>query len=277
MAFGLEPKLCDPHALDRIGLVMRNADRVIVSTPLERRLAWSTILKGANVAGEVIDETVAQLSATGARNVGGQGLLQVSVGPLGLRDQLSKRLFDLTVAVVGLVVLAPLLLVVALAVKLDDGGRVFFVQRRVGRGNRFFPIYKFRSMTDDPSDPDGTISTTRDDKRITRVGRIIRRSSIDELPQIFNVLRGDMSLVGPRPERPFFVRKFAQELPGYMDRHAAPPGITGWAQINGCRGDTSVARRLQLDLEYVRRRSLRFNLWILLLTPWKVLVDRNAY
>jgi lipopolysaccharide/colanic/teichoic acid biosynthesis glycosyltransferase len=283
MAFGLEPKLCDPHALDRIGLVMRNADRVIVSTPLERRVAWATILKGANVAGEVIDETVAQLLATGARNVGGQGLLQVSVGPLAIRDQFAKRSFDLAVAIVGLVVLAPLLLVVALAVKLDDGGPVFFVQRRVGRGNRFFPIYKFRSMTDDPAGTDGAVSASRHDKRITRVGRFIRRTSIDELPQIFNVLRGDMSLVGPRPHAigsQAGEKLFWEVDPRYWERHALRPGLTGLAQIRGHRGATQcesdLAARLNADLEYLDGWSLSRDLWIILAT-FRVLVHDRAY
>jgi lipopolysaccharide/colanic/teichoic acid biosynthesis glycosyltransferase len=138
-------------------------------------------------------------------------------------------------------------------------------------------MIKFRTMRLDAESETGPVWAKRDDARCTPLGKLLRRYSIDELPQFWNVLRGEMSLVGPRPERPYFVRKFAQQLPGYMDRHRAPPGITGWAQINGCRGDTSVARRLELDLEYVRRRSLRLNLWILLATPWKVLVDRNAY
>ncbi len=283
MAFGLEPELSDPHALDRVGLVMRNADRVIVSTPVERRLAWSIILKGANVAGEVIDETVARLSATGARNKGGQGLLQVSVGPLGIRDQFTKRAFDLTVAIAGLLLLSPLLLLVALAIKLEDGGPVFFVQRRVGRGNRFFAIYKFRSMAENPAGNDGAVSTARHDQRITRVGRFIRRSSIDELPQIFNVLRGDMSLVGPRPHAigsQAGDKMFWEVDPRYWERHALRPGLTGLAQIRGHRGATvcesDLARRLNADLEYLDGWSLSRDLWIILST-FSVLVHDRAF
>ncbi len=283
MAFGLAPALGDPHALDRIGLVMRNADRVIISTPLERRLAWSTILKGANVAGEVIDETVAQLSATGARHVAGQGLLQVSVGPLGIRDQLTKRGFDLAVAVFGLLALSPLLALVALAIKLEDGGPVFFVQRRVGRGNRFFAIYKFRSMADNLAGTDGEVSTARQDKRITRVGRIIRRTSIDELPQIFNVLRGDMSLVGPRPHAigsQAGDKLFWEVDPRYWERHALRPGLTGLAQVRGHRGATEresdLSARLNADLEYLDGWSLSRDLLIILST-FSVLVHDRAF
>jgi lipopolysaccharide/colanic/teichoic acid biosynthesis glycosyltransferase len=166
---------------------------------------------------------------------------------------------------------------VALLVRLTSRGPALYFQERVGLAGRRFRMVKFRTMRVNAESATGPVWARRDDARCTAVGRVLRRYSIDELPQFWNVLRGDMSLVGPRPERPFFVRKFAQELPGYMDRHLAPPGITGWAQINGCRGDTSVARRLELDLYYVRRRSLRLNLRILLATPWKVLVDRNAY
>ena len=198
-ALNLEPKLDDPHALDRVGLALRNIDRVIVSCPRERRAAWAMMLKGANVEGEVLDDEVAQLGAQGARVVHGHGLLLVSVGPLGLRERAIKRMFDVVLAGAALLALAPILLVVALAIKLEDRGPVFFLQRRLGRGNRFFRIYKFRSMTDAQTDGDGVVSASRTDQRVTRVGRFIRRTSIDELPQLINVLKGDMSLVGPRP------------------------------------------------------------------------------
>jgi lipopolysaccharide/colanic/teichoic acid biosynthesis glycosyltransferase len=282
-AFGLEPVLNDPHALDRIGLVMRNADRVIVSTPAERRAAWAIILKGANVDGEVIDETVAHLSATGARKAAGQGLLQVSVGPPGMRDQITKRAFDMAVAFAGLLLLSPALLLVALAIKLEDRGPVFFVQRRVGRGNCFFAIYKFRSMTATKAGQDGTISTARDDNRITRVGRFIRRRSIDELPQLFNVLRGDMSLVGPRPHAIGSLagnKMFWEVDARYWERHALRPGLTGLAQIRGLRGATELesdlAGRLDADLEYIDGWSLWRDLWIILMT-FRVLVHDRAF
>ncbi len=281
--FGLEPRLNDPHALDRIGLVMRNADRVIVSTPEDRRAAWAIILKSANVAGEVIDETVARLSATGARQVDGQGVLQVSVGPLGVRDQITKRLLDIGVATAGLLLFLPLLLVVALAIKLEDRGPIFFVQRRVGRGTRFFTIYKFRSMTENKAGSDGTLSTARHDKRVTRVGRIIRRTSIDELPQLFNVLRGDMGLVGPRPHAISSQagdKLFWEVDARYWERHALRPGLTGLAQIRGLRGATEresdLVRRLNADLEYLDGWSLWRDLWIILMT-FRVVVHDQAF
>lgn len=282
-SFGLEPSLSDPHALDRIGLVMRNADRVIVSAPVERRADWSIILKGANVAGEVIDDTVAQLGANGARMAGGHGILQVSVGPLGMRSRIAKRLLDVVVAGSAVLALSPLLIAVALAVKLEDGGPVFFRQKRVGRGNLFFSILKFRSMTENKVGRDGTQSASKDDKRVTRIGRIIRSTSIDELPQLLNVLRGDMSLVGPRPHATGSLagdKLFWEVDARYWQRHALKPGLTGLAQIRGLRGATDreedLTGRLNADLEYLAGWSLWRDLWIIAAT-FRVLVHEKAF
>lgn len=282
-SFALTPVLDDPHALDRIGLVFRNADRVVISSVPERRAKWSIILKGANVAGEVVDETVLELSAQGARIAGGHGLLQVSVGPMGLRDRIQKRLLDATVAGSALLMLSPLLLLVALAIKLEDGGPIFFVQRRVGRGNRFFPIFKFRSMTANKVGRDGSQSASKHDKRITRVGKFIRSSSIDELPQLLNVLRGDMSLVGPRPHATGSLageKLFWEVDPRYWERHALKPGLTGLAQIRGYRGATDceedLTQRLYADLEYLHGWSLWRDIWIMLMTI-RVVVHEKAF
>jgi lipopolysaccharide/colanic/teichoic acid biosynthesis glycosyltransferase len=282
-SFGLAPSLCDPHALDRIGLVMRNADRVIVSAPVERRVDWSIILKGANVAGEVIDDTVARLGANGARMVAGHGILQVSVGPLGMRSRIAKRVLDVAVAGSAVLALSPLLIAVALAVKLEDGGSVFFLQKRVGRGNRFFSILKFRSMTENKVGRDGGQSASRDDKRVTRIGKLIRSTSIDELPQLLNVLRGDMSLVGPRPHATGSLagdKLFWEVDARYWQRHALKPGLTGLAQIRGLRGATDreedLTGRLNADLEYLAGWSLWRDLWIIAAT-FRVLVHDRAF
>jgi hypothetical protein len=189
----LVPALDDPAALNRIGNVLKAIDRVVVSCPPERRAAWASLLKGANVAGEVVDDTVAELGAHGARIVGGHGFLRVSVGSLGMRARVTKRLFDAVTAGTALLLLSPVLLIVAAAILIEDGSPVLFVQRRVGRANRFFQMYKFRSMAAGRSDHEGRQSTERGDERITRVGTFIRRTSIDELPQLFNVLKGEMS------------------------------------------------------------------------------------
>ena len=282
-SFALAPVLDDPHALDRIGMIIRNADRVVISSVPERRANWSIILKGANVAGEVVDDTVLELSAQGARIANGHGLLLVSVGPMGLRDRLQKRMLDAIVAGSALLLLSPILLLVALAVKLEDGGPVFFVQRRVGRGNRFFPIFKFRSMSVNKIGRNGTQSAAKDDKRITRIGKIIRSTSIDELPQLINVLRGDMSLVGPRPHATGSMaggKLFWEVDPRYWERHALKPGLTGLAQIRGYRGATDreedLTDRLYADLEYLHGWSLWRDIWIMLMTV-RVVVHSRAF
>ncbi len=282
-ALGLQPNLDDPHTLDRIGLALANADRVIISCAPPRRAAWAMILKGANIAGEVIDDAVADLGAMGARVAGGHGWLTVSTGPLGLRMRVVKRLFDLATASLALVLLSPVLLIVALAIRLEDGGPVLFVQRRVGRSNRFFAMIKFRSMSVSDSDHDGTMSTVRGDQRITRIGKFIRRTSIDELPQLFNVIHGDMSLVGPRPHAlgsQAGDKLFWEVDVRYLQRHALKPGLTGLAQIRGLRGATDeeadLSRRLGADLEYLAGWSLWRDIAILFATV-KVLTHDRAY
>jgi exopolysaccharide biosynthesis polyprenyl glycosylphosphotransferase len=282
-ALGLSPSLDDPHANDRIGLALRNADRVIVSCPPERRAVWALILKGANVAGEVMDETVAELGATGASIAEGQGWLAVSSGPLGLRQRAAKRSFDIAISLAGLAVLSPFLLAIALAIAIEDGRPIFFTQTRLGRGNRFFTIYKFRSMSKGHEDSEGHTSASPDDFRLTRVGRFIRRTSLDELPQLFNVLRGKMSLVGPRPHAigsRAGDKAFWEVDERYWIRHALKPGITGLAQVRGLRGATrqehDLTGRLNADLEYLRGWSLWRDLRIMVATL-RVVVHERAY
>jgi lipopolysaccharide/colanic/teichoic acid biosynthesis glycosyltransferase len=280
---GIRPDLDDPDILNRVGSVLRNIDRVVVSCPIERRAAWAMLLKGANVEGEVLDEQVVALGAQGARVIGKQGTLLVSVGPLGIRARAFKRLFDLVCVVGALVVLSPLLLLVALAIKLDDGSPVLFLQKRVGRGNRFFTMYKFRSMTVAASDREGRVSTARQDQRVTRVGALIRRTSIDELPQLINVLKGDMSLVGPRPHAlgsQAGEKLFWQVDQRYWHRHSLKPGLSGLAQVRGFRGATEcesdLVDRLQSDLEYLEGWTLTRDIKIILLTL-RVLVHERAF
>jgi len=282
-AMGLKANLNDPHALDRFGLVLRNIDRVIVSCPGKRRADWAMMLKGTNVDGEVLDDEVARLGAQGARVCGGHGLLLVSAGPLGLRDRAIKRIFDLAFAGSAILALSPLLIVVAAAIKLQDGGPVLFIQRRLGRGNRFFNMYKFRSMSHTLCDHEGNVSASKDDKRITRVGRFIRSTSIDELPQLFNVLLGDMSLVGPRPHAIGSVagRKLFWEVDlRYWQRHSLKPGLSGLAQVRGFRGATDkesdLVHRLQSDLEYLEGWTILRDIQIILLTM-RVLVHDRAF
>ncbi len=184
----------------------------------------------------------------------------------GFGYQIVKRLFDLLTASLLLIMLAPLLLLMALAVKLSSAGPVIFKQQRVGLKGRLFWIYKVRTMRAVSSCVSDTQWTAAHDSQVTRVGAYLRRTGLDELPQLVNVLRGDMSMVGPRPERPYFVEIFKRQIPEYMDRHCIKGGMTGWAQINGWRGDTSIRKRLEHDLLYMQHWSLWFDLKILLLT-----------
>ncbi len=187
-----------------------------------------------------------------------------------------KRIMDLTLSAIWLVFWSPFYLLVALLVKLDSPGPALFTQLRMGLDAKPFPIYKFRSMRID-AEKDGPGWTTQDDPRVTRLGRFLRRTSLDEFPQFINVFLGHMSLVGPRPEQPAFVEQFRELVPRYMERHREKAGITGWAQVNGLRGDTSISERTKYDLYYIENWSLWFDFKILLLTALKFFRDRSAY
>jgi exopolysaccharide biosynthesis polyprenyl glycosylphosphotransferase len=188
-----------------------------------------------------------------------------------------KRAFDLLFSSFVLVITLPLMIVIALLVKLTSVGPVFFAQERVGLKGRVFRMYKFRTMRIANKEESATQWTVRDDPRCTKIGTFLRHTSLDELPQFINVLKGDMSVVGPRPERPFFVQKFASELEKYNSRHYVKAGITGWAQVNGFRGDTSITQRIQYDLYYLRNWSIGFDLQIILLTVFRGIINKNAY
>ena len=188
-----------------------------------------------------------------------------------------KRLIDTVLSLIALIILSPLLLITALAVKISSPGPVLFKQERVGRNKQTFYMYKFRSMEVQPPEEEKKAWTVKNDPRVTNFGRFMRKTSIDELPQLFNVLKGDMSLVGPRPERPFFVEKFKEEIPRYMIKHQVRPGMTGWAQVNGYRGDTSIRKRIEHDLYYIENWTLGLDVKILFLTVFKGFINKNAY
>ena len=192
-------------------------------------------------------------------------------------NRMIKRLIDIIGSIVALILFSPIMLVVAILVKKSSPGPIFFAQERIGLGNRPFKMYKFRSMGVQDPKKEAKEWTTKNDARVTPVGRIIRKTSLDELPQFWNVLKGDMSLIGPRPERPLFVEKFKEEIPRYMIKHQVRPGITGWAQVNGFRGDTSIRSRIEHDLYYIENWSLGLDIKILFLTFFKGFVNKNAY
>jgi exopolysaccharide biosynthesis polyprenyl glycosylphosphotransferase len=205
------------------------------------------------------------------------GLPLLSVRDFALRGYLLifKRLLDMLGAVVGLILLSPLMLLVALAIKLESPGPVFFVQERMGLDGRPFRMIKFRSMRND-AERDGPGWTTRNDPRQTRMGTFLRKIDVDELPQFINVLLGEMSLVGPRPEQPYYVRIFREQVPRYMERHREKAGMTGWAQVNGLRGDTSINERTKFDIWYSENWSILLDIKILVRTIWHIVTRASA-
>ena len=187
-----------------------------------------------------------------------------------------KRLFDVVCAAAGLVVSAPIVALAAVGIKLTDPGPVFYRARRVGYLGRQFTMFKLRTMRSGESDT-GPVITGHGDDRISPIGKILRKTKVDELPQLFNVLRGDMSIVGPRPERPHFVEQFKHKIPQYMLRHKVKAGITGWAQVNGWRGNTSIEKRIEYDLYYIENWSVALDLKIMWLTLLKGFFHKHAY
>ena len=184
---------------------------------------------------------------------------------------------DILAGIVGVILSSPIMLVTAIAIKLDSPGPILFKQTRVGQNGRHFKMYKFRTMYVQDTKEEKKGWTTKNDPRVTKVGRILRKTSIDELPQLFNILIGDMSLVGPRPERPQYVEKFKEEIPRYMIKHQVRPGLTGWAQINGYRGDTSIRKRIEYDIYYIENWSMSFDFKIMFLTIFRGFINENAY
>jgi Undecaprenyl-phosphate glucose phosphotransferase len=259
-------------------------DLVIVTLPLDAEARINWLLRQFRVL--PVEVRLSAFSrdyafADGARD----GLISVVSRSFSPERRLAKRSFDLAFATLALVVLSPVMLLAAVAVKLDSPGPVFFRQRRHGFNDRVVDVLKFRSMYAENADPEARRIVTRGDPRVTRVGRILRKTSIDELPQLFNVLKGDLSLVGPRPHAVEALSstqmRFSQMVDGYSARHRLPPGITGWAQINGWRGEIDDPEKLRArfahDLWYIENWSLWLDLVIILRTPLSLLDTRSAY
>jgi exopolysaccharide biosynthesis polyprenyl glycosylphosphotransferase len=281
----LAPSLDDPFFLDRLAQSLRNMDQVIVSCTPDRRGLWSKVLKAAGVHGEVLSDGLREIGALGIvhRQEIDLTSILVSTGPLGLRARATKRILDIFAALLALAIALPVLLLAALAIKLEDRGPVLFKQKRVGRRNQLFDIYKLRTMKVERADSDGNLSASRNDDRVTRIGRILRRTSIDELPQLFNVLKADMSLVGPRPHAIGSLagdKLFWEVDQLYWQRHSLRPGLTGLAQVRGLRGATvdeiDLTSRLQADLEYINGWTVWRDFRILAATT-RVLVHDRAF
>ena len=188
-----------------------------------------------------------------------------------------KRIIDIIGSLAGIIITSPVMLISAIAVKCSGPGPIIFQQERIGLHNKSFHMYKFRSMEQQSPGDEKKAWTVKNDPRVTKAGRILRKTSLDELPQLFNILKGDMSLVGPRPERPLFVEKFREEIPRYMVKHQVRPGLTGWAQVNGLRGDTSIKKRIEYDIYYIENWTLGFDIKIIFMTFFTGFLNKNAY
>lgn len=208
------------------------------------------------------------------------GLPVINIRHVPLNNMLNavmKRCVDIFGSLVAIILFSPIMAVVAIIIKVTAPGPLIFKQERIGLQNKPFYMYKFRSMIVQEAKEEKAGWTTKNDPRVTPIGKFIRKTSIDELPQLFNILKGDMSLVGPRPERPQFVEKFSEEIPRYRVKHQVRPGLTGWAQVNGYRGDTSIRKRIEYDLYYIENWTLGFDFKIIFLTFFKGFVNKNAY
>lgn len=264
------PRIIEEHRVDEVIICLPEAS----DAELIRIVSWCERERvGIRVYPDVFQIMASQVSIS---DLAGLPLLTMRDVALRGWHLALKRLMDVVLSAVGLVMLSPLMMLTALLIKLESPGPVFYVQERMGLDAKPFPMIKFRSMRVD-AEQNGPGWTTPGDPRRTRFGAIIRRFSLDELPQLINVLVGDMSLVGPRPERPVYVEQFRQSIPRYMDRHREKAGITGWAQVNGLRGDTSIAERTKYDLWYIENWSLGLDLRILLRTVLRIFTDRQAY
>lgn len=265
------PALIEAHGIDY----------VFIALPLYRYAETKRIFRAlANTLVEIrLVPDVPQLASmtVHVRELEGLPVLSLRATPHGFTDVVLKRAMDVVLSAVGIVILSPLLGLIALLIKLSDRGPILYAQERMGLNGHRFRMYKFRSMRVDAEQSTGPVWASEKDNRRTRLGAFLRESSLDELPQLYNVLVGDMSLVGPRPERPHFISNFRRSIPKYMLRHAVKAGITGWAQVNGWRGNTSLRKRVQYDLYYIANWSLWLDVRILFLTVVRAMWDKHAY
>ncbi len=260
-------------------ILKEKIDEVIIALPDNMHNRISDIVSqchGLNVRFSIIPNLYEIfLSRTDGEEIDGLPLVEVMVSPIGGMDEIIKRLLDIVVSVAGLLLVLPFLLILMMFHKIEDKGSVFFMQERVGKDGKVFNCYKLRTMREGAEDDTGPVLAKKDDRRVTKSGRVLRKMRIDEIPQLINVLKGDMSLVGPRPERPFFVEKFKKDINGYVERLQVKPGITGLAQVNSSY-DISARDKLHFDLMYVRKQSVFVDLKIMLKTFWVMFSRKGA-
>ncbi len=255
-------------------------DRVVLAIPLKYYYKINELVESCEKVGikaEIIPDYIRYFPAQPSVDMI-EDIPIINIRYVPLDDGFNKflkALSDYAIAIIAIVITSPIMIVTAIAIKLTSRGPIIFKQERIGYNSKPFMMYKFRSMRVQNPNEEKSEWTTRDDPRKTKVGEFIRKTSIDELPQFFNVLKGDMSVVGPRPERPFFVEQFKESIPKYMVKHQVKPGLTGWAQIHGCRGDTSIKKRIEYDIEYVENWHMGLDLGIMIKTVLKK--NPNAY
>lgn len=259
----------------------KNIDQVIVALPMEDHHVTIDVLK--MVDNEMVDIRVVpdlwefMTLRGGVDELDGLPIITLQDTPLYGWNIVLKRAADIVLSLIAIILTAPAMIVVAILNKITSPGPIFYRQERMGLDGKTFDMLKFRSMRIDAEAQSGAIWAKENDPRRTRLGTFLRKTSLDELPQFFNVLKGDMSIVGPRPERPVFIEEFRRNIPGYMLRHKMKAGITGWAQVNGWRGNTSLEKRIECDLYYIENWSVWLDIKIMWLTVWKGLVNKNAY
>jgi Undecaprenyl-phosphate glucose phosphotransferase len=256
-------------------------DKLFITLPMKSQDHFERVLFNLgeeSVDIKVVPDLLQYMSLSGGvDDFDGLPIVNLTESPLYGWNIVFKRTTDMVISFLAIIITSPLMILIALFIKLESRGPVFFIQERVGLDRKVFRMYKFRSMRIDAESISGPVWAAENDKRRTRFGALLRKASLDELPQFFNVLTGDMSMVGPRPERSVFIEDFKKSVPHYMLRLKMKAGITGWAQVNGWRGNTSLEKRIEHDLYYIKNWSLLFDIKILIKTLWNGLINRHAY
>jgi Undecaprenyl-phosphate glucose phosphotransferase len=256
-------------------------DQLFIALPLNAPEQLEDILndlREEKVDIQVVPDLMKYMNlSSGIEDFDGLPIVNLTGTPLYGWNIIIKRITDIACASVGLVLLSPFMLLIALLIRMESKGKVIYSQERVGLDGQVFSMMKFRSMREGAEQKSGPVWASENDDRKTKVGNILRKTSLDELPQLFNILKGEMSLVGPRPERPHFVENFKKSIPSYMLRLKMKAGLTGWAQVNGWRGNTSLEKRIEFDLFYIKHWSFWFDIKIMAMTFWKGLVSKHAY
>ena len=262
-------------------LKQQKIDQVYIALPFQQHEKMMHIL--SSLKNELVDiKVVSSLYdfirlGGGIDDLDGLPIINIQDTPLHGWGKIAKRALDIVLAFMGILILSPFMFIIGVVIKLTSPGPIFYKQKRMGLDGEIFGMLKFRSMRADAEKETGPVWAKSDDPRRTPIGKILRKTSLDEMPQLFNVLKGEMSWVGPRPERPELIDQFKYKIPKYMLRHKIKAGLTGWAQVNGWRGNTSLEKRIEYDLYYIENWSISFDLRILFLTVFKGLINRHAY